>query len=62
MMSVFSRPYEELYDIDNDPGQTKNLMNEKEQLKVVEKLRKVIDMWMEETEDPGDPRKISRRV
>lgn len=61
MMSVFSRPYEELYDISKDPGQFTNLVNDPSYSEIYKILKNALDQWMEETGDPQDPNLIVRR-
>jgi hypothetical protein len=46
-------PEEELYDLETDPHEVKNLAQSAEHRKTVERLRKVLDRWIEETQDQG---------
>jgi len=48
------RPYEELYDLQNDPHEMNNLAdNPKFEEKLIE-LRQILDAWIEETGDQGE--------
>lgn len=46
------RPMEELYDLDRDPGETQNLIDDPELQGVVTTLRSQLEEWMEQTDDP----------
>jgi len=46
-------PYEELYDIVKDPGESRNLAEVPEFLAVKEELGKKVDVWMKEAGDEG---------
>jgi N-sulfoglucosamine sulfohydrolase len=46
------RPQEELYDIENDPQEIHNLVEEKEFSDVLKELRKKTEAWQLQTEDP----------
>lgn len=46
------RPKEELYDIENDPLEIHNLVDEEEYSDVSRELRKTVEAWQLETEDP----------
>jgi arylsulfatase A-like enzyme len=48
-----SKPYEELYDIDNDPEEINNLANDPKYLDVVRKMRRELYEWMIDTRDLG---------
>lgn len=48
-----TRPAEELYDLENDPWETRNLAEDAGYAKVKKKLRKVLEKWMVETRDTG---------
>jgi uncharacterized sulfatase len=54
------RPYEELYDLENDPHEIHNLSEDPKHEDILKKLRAVLDKWVEETKDraetPEDPR------
>ncbi len=46
------RDQEELFDLENDPNETKNLADDPEYQDIKANLHKKLDQWMEETEDP----------
>ncbi|HZO86299.1 MAG TPA: sulfatase [Verrucomicrobiae bacterium] len=46
-------PEEELYDLQNDPHEIRNLVKSPEHRKTLERLRGVLDNWIEETNDQG---------
>ncbi len=46
------RPQEELYDLPDDPSETKNLIDNPEFADVADKLRQRLAAWMAETDDP----------
>lgn len=48
-----SRPKEELYDLENDPWETKNLANSAEHQATRKKLALALDEWMEQIDDKG---------
>jgi hypothetical protein len=48
-----SRPAEELYDLQSDPFETRNLAGNPQFRSTLEALRKRLDRWMVETRDPG---------
>ena len=48
-----SRPFEELYDVENDPYELNNLADDSRYSSVKKKLRKVLEKWMLETRDTG---------
>ena len=45
------RPEEELYDLEVDPGETRNLVGEPEHAATLGDLRRRVQRWMEETDD-----------
>ena len=47
------RPAEELYDLDNDPYEVRNLAGSPEHAAVLAKLRGVLTNWIEESNDQG---------
>jgi arylsulfatase A-like enzyme len=47
------RPTEELYDIENDPWETKNLADDPEYASIKKRLEKVLEDWMIRTRDTG---------
>ena len=47
------RPGEELYDLNVDPHETKNLADDPKYKGKVEKLRRILDNWIKETDDKG---------
>jgi hypothetical protein len=47
-----SRPAEELYDLQRDPLEHRNLTGDPEHEEVLVKLRDRVQRWMEETHDP----------
>ncbi len=48
------RPAEELYDVQQDPHETRNLANDPAQAKVLEELRRKVDAWMKGMDDRGE--------
>jgi len=46
-------PEEELYDLERDPHEIKNLAKSPEHKKTLERLRNVLNKWIEETNDQG---------
>ena len=46
------RPAEELYDLQADPDEVKNLVGESKHAATLEVLRKRLRAWQEETKDP----------
>lgn len=53
LMLAQSKPEEELYDINNDPGEYNNLAQSPEYSDVLKSMRKKIDTWVEVTNDAG---------
>lgn len=47
------RPAEELYDIESDPHQLKNLAEDPELLPVMRRMRTALELWIVETQDKG---------
>ena len=62
LKSSFFRPKEELYDLENDPYEMKNLTELSEYKPVLNKLSEVLTDWMTKTNDDGDPRSHPRRT
>lgn len=56
------RPEFELYDLKNDPYETKNLAGSPEHEAVVRRLDQTLKQWMQAEGDIGDPRSIRRRT
>ncbi len=48
-----ARPEEELYDVDSDPWEMRNLAGEKEHRATLEAMRAMLGQWIEETGDRG---------
>ncbi|MGC9327899.1 MAG: sulfatase family protein [Candidatus Hinthialibacter sp.] len=48
-----SRPQEELYDVRNDPHEIRNLAGDPRYAETLQKLRGILDRWIEETGDQG---------
>ena len=46
-------PEEELYDLQNDPHEIRNLAKSPEHQKTLERLRAVLTQWIDETNDQG---------
>jgi N-sulfoglucosamine sulfohydrolase len=46
-------PEEELYDVQRDPHETKNLAKSPEHKQTLERLRKVLNKWIDDTNDQG---------
>lgn len=49
-----TRPAEELYDLESDPHEVKNLAASPAHAKALEELRTLLDRWIKETGDPGE--------
>jgi hypothetical protein len=47
------KPDEELYDLENDPHEIKNLANSPEHQHILKRMRAALDIWMKETGDQG---------
>lgn len=62
LKATFFRPKEELYDLNIDPYEMKNLAALPEYKGTVVKLSGVLDDWMKKTDDDGDPRSHPRRT
>lgn len=60
LKATFFRPEVELYDLEKDPFEMKNLAENPEYKPVLNKMRRALSDWMEETGDKGDPRSIKR--
>lgn len=52
LKDYFFRAPEELYDLENDPDEVKNLVKEPEYAEVLESLRSRLEKWQRRTEDP----------
>ena len=55
------RPEFELYDLEKDPYETKNLAQNPEYKSVVQRLDRDLKKWMKSENDVGDPRSVKRR-
>lgn len=62
LKSSFFRLAEELYDLENDPYEMKNLAENQTFTKEKKRLSSALDNWMKETGDDGDPRSHPRRT
>jgi hypothetical protein len=62
LKATFFRPFEELYDLDADPYEMKNLAENPEFQVTKNSLSKSLDEWMKQTGDDGDPRSHPRRT
>lgn len=62
LKSSFFRPKEELYDLENDPYEMKNLAVFPHYKITRDRLSIVLDDWMKKTNDDGDPRSHPRRT
>ncbi len=49
-----NRPFEELYDLENDPYETQNLVGEEKHNVNLKTLRSILDNWIIETKDLGE--------
>jgi uncharacterized sulfatase len=47
------KPVEELYDIQNDPYEINNLADSQQHRKTLNKMRKILDKWIQDTGDKG---------
>ncbi|QHI70681.1 sulfatase family protein [Tichowtungia aerotolerans] len=56
------RPEFELYDLEKDPYETKNLAANPEYASLVKRMDKALHTWMDEEGDIGDPRSVKRRA
>ena len=52
LKDYFFRAPEELYDLENDPNEVNNLVNDPEHAAVLEDLRAKLETWQRRTEDP----------
>jgi N-sulfoglucosamine sulfohydrolase len=52
LKDYFFRPPEELYDLQNDPNEVRNLVNNPEYVTILEDLRTRLEEWQRRTEDP----------
>lgn len=52
LRDYFFRPPEELYDLENDPNEVRNLVKDPEHAAVLEQLRGKLEAWQLRTEDP----------
>ena len=56
------RPFEELYDMKNDPGQLYNLAGKEHLIEKQNELKKALENWREQTNDlVNDPLEIKTR-
>jgi len=62
LKATFFRPSEELYDLETDPYEMKNLAEIPEFRVTINRLSKSLDDWMKQTNDDGDPRSHPRRT
>ena len=63
LCDAFDRPAEELYDLHKDPDETRNLIDDPDYFKHVNRLRKELRKWMVQTKDPGKALKdVPRRT
>ena len=53
--AYMKRPLFELFDLDSDPTQQTNLANSSDHAGVLARLKKELDRWREETDDPWLP-------
>ncbi len=53
LLAAPSMPEEELYDLEKDPHQIHNLAKSPEHYQTLERLRSVLDQWIEDTHDQG---------
>jgi hypothetical protein len=47
------KPDEELYDIQNDPYEIRNLADSSKHKNTLNKMRKILDKWIKDTSDEG---------
>jgi N-sulfoglucosamine sulfohydrolase len=62
LKASFFRPKEELYDLETDPFEMRNLAGKQEYQKNLDNLSKAMDDWVKKTNDDGDPRSHPRRT
>jgi len=48
----YGREAEELYDLESDPHELKNVINQPAYRHEAQRLRAIVDKWMQDTEDP----------
>lgn len=53
LQQSFNRPAEELYDLHSDPYELHNLVNDSRYETMLNELRRALDDWMKDTNDPG---------
>ena len=61
LKATFFRPEEELYDLESDPHEMKNLADNPECAVRKQALARVLKGWMMASGDKGDPRSVKRR-
>ncbi len=49
-----TKPKEELYDLENDPHEIRNLAESADHQKVLNEMRAALDQWIVETKDLGE--------
>lgn len=62
LQDTIHRPKEELYNVQKDPYEMRNLFDEPALADVEKRLESALRQWMERTEDPFDPAQIERRT
>jgi hypothetical protein len=53
LLLATTKPEEELYDLEADPHELKNLAQSQQHQQTLEELRALLDEWIAETEDKG---------
>src|SRR5262249_4589497 len=53
VLAAPTMPPEELYDLENDPFEIKNLAKSTDHAEVLERLRAVLEKWIDDTNDQG---------
>ncbi len=53
LVTTDTRPKEELYDLSKDPWEIKNLAEDPQNQNTLEKMRRILEKWIQETGDKG---------
>src|SRR6185436_16414041 len=64
VLCASSMPAEELYDLKSDPHEIRNLASSREHQKILNRLRSVLEKWIDESNDQGrqlEPAELAAR-